>query len=93
VTQPPKEKSLVVDVLTRYHQEYPHGEFTHDYIKDEKHCHLCKLREDRNKAIRIAEIEHKLASLTTACVNGGFTGESWIEMNALLAEYREATHD
>jgi hypothetical protein len=82
----------VVDVLTRYHQEYPHGEFTHDYIKDEKHCHLCKLREDRNKAIRIAEIEHRgmaLASDTIGkAMTSGLTGDV-LDRNetAFLAEY------
>jgi hypothetical protein len=78
MTQPPKEKSLVVEALI----------FQRDGYFPES-----PLYEELDKAIRIAEIEHKLASLTTACVNGGFTGESWIEMNALLAEYREATHD
>jgi hypothetical protein len=76
MTQPQKEKSLVVYALDKARQTF-----------------VYPTRELFDKAIRIAEIEHKLASLTTACVNGGFTGESWIEMNALLAEYREATHD
>jgi hypothetical protein len=94
MTQPPKEKSLVVDVLTRYHQEYPHGEFTHDYIKDEKHCHLCKLREDRNKAIRIAEIEEQISELSIRYARGGAHPYEFAErMRILATEHSKATHD
>jgi hypothetical protein len=102
VTQPPKEKSLVVDVLTRYHQEYPHGEFTHDYIKDEKHCHLCKLREDRNKAIRIAERDDRLRPLYEDAVEklkilayrpSVSTSATYESIVCLLRAIDEATHD
>jgi hypothetical protein len=72
---PPKEKSLVVEALE----------------ESKMRCVAPHLRDRLDKAIRIAEIEHKLVELFLNEVNTPHLTRSQDEkLTALLAEYTEA---
>jgi hypothetical protein len=80
MTQPPKEKSLVVEALIQ-------AQFNYEWRFGER-------SERTDKAIRIAEIEEQISELSIRYARGGAHPYEFAErMRILATEHSKATHD